>query len=74
MGFFKKTAAKVAADVKEAVVEETGKTVEEIKDNAKKTFRDILPTLLAVAAVVAVVAILRRPAPTVVKIVIKTAV
>ena len=69
---FRKLTKKVVDGAKEVVKEETQKTTDEVRGDILNVVKAITPIVLGIVAIVAVTAIIRRPSPTVVKIVIKS--
>lgn len=71
MAIIKKLSKKIISDVKETVKEETQKTTTEIKSGVVGTIKEYLPDILLLGGFLIGVAILKKPAPVVVKIVLK---
>ena len=69
---FRKLTKKVVDGAKEVVKEETQKTTDEVRTDILNVVKAVTPIILGVVAIVAVTAIIRRPSPTVVKIVLKS--
>ncbi len=69
---FRKLTKKVVDGAKEVVKEETQKTTDEVRTDILNVVKAITPIILGIVAIVAVTAIIRRPSPTVVKIVLKS--
>jgi hypothetical protein len=68
---FKKVAHKAAEGIKEAVKEETQKTTEEIKNDVVSAVKKYLPEILAFAGGLLLVCSAKKPAPGVVKVIVK---
>lgn len=67
----KTVAQKAVSTTKEVIKEEASKTSDEIKEDIKSVAVNLVPVALTILAAAVLIAILKKPIPVVVKVVIK---